>query len=76
VLRADLHHYATEHRRHLTPASDPGVPAAVKVGKDGAWIAEDSALHQISSVAMADGIDTNGAGDAWAAGFPYGYLRN
>jgi sugar/nucleoside kinase (ribokinase family) len=52
-----------------------GVLAAVKVGKDGAWIANDTALHRIAPVAVADVIDTNGAGDAWAAGFLFGYLR-
>lgn len=52
-----------------------GVIAAVKVGKDGAWIAQDGALHQIAPVAVADVVDTNGAGDAWAAGFLFGYLR-
>lgn len=52
-----------------------GVIAAVKVGKDGAWIAEGAALHRIEPVQVANVIDTNGAGDAWAAGFLYGYLR-
>lgn len=52
-----------------------GVLAAVKVGKDGAWIAQDGQLHRIEPVAVADVIDTNGAGDAWAAGFLYGHLR-
>jgi sugar/nucleoside kinase (ribokinase family) len=52
-----------------------GVLAAVKVGKDGAWIAEGATLHRIAPVPVADVIDTNGAGDAWAAGFLYGYLQ-
>jgi sugar/nucleoside kinase (ribokinase family) len=52
-----------------------GVLAAVKVGKDGAWVAADGALHRIAPVSIADVVDTNGAGDAWAAGFLYGYLR-
>lgn len=52
-----------------------GVLAAVKVGKDGAWIAADGALHRIAPVSVADVVDTNGAGDAWAAGFLYGYVR-
>jgi len=52
-----------------------GVLAAVKVGKDGAWIARDGELHRIEPIAVADVIDTNGAGDAWAAGFLYGYLK-
>jgi sugar/nucleoside kinase (ribokinase family) len=52
-----------------------GVLAAVKVGKDGAWIARETALHRIAPVRVPAVIDTNGAGDAWAAGFLYGHLR-
>jgi sugar/nucleoside kinase (ribokinase family) len=63
--------YATLARR----LADLGVLAAVKVGKDGAWIAHEKALHRIEPVAVADVIDTNGAGDAWAAGFLFGYVR-
>ena len=55
--------------------ADLGVLAAVKVGKDGAWIAHEKALHRIEPVTVADVVDTNGAGDAWAAGFLYGHLR-
>jgi sugar/nucleoside kinase (ribokinase family) len=55
--------------------ADLGVLAAVKVGKDGAWIAREQQLHRIAPVAVANVIDTNGAGDAWAAGFLYGFLR-
>jgi sugar/nucleoside kinase (ribokinase family) len=53
-----------------------GVLAAVKVGKDGAWLAHGQELHRIAPVPVADVVDTNGAGDAWAAGFLYGHLRN
>jgi sugar/nucleoside kinase (ribokinase family) len=49
--------------------------AAVKMGKDGAWIARGSDLHRIHPVPAPTVIDTTGAGDAWAAGFLYGYLR-
>jgi sugar/nucleoside kinase (ribokinase family) len=52
-----------------------GVLAAVKVGREGAWIAREQELHRIQPVAVADVIDTNGAGDAWAAGFLFGHLR-
>jgi sugar/nucleoside kinase (ribokinase family) len=51
-----------------------GPIAAVKVGKDGAWIARDQALHRIEPVLVPDAIDTNGAGDSWAAGFLTGFL--
>lgn len=52
-----------------------GVLAAVKVGQDGAWLAQGDALHRIAPVVVSDLVDTNGAGDAWAAGFLFGYLR-
>jgi len=49
--------------------------AAVKMGKDGAWIAHGTQLHRIAPVPAAHVVDTTGAGDAWAAGFLSGYLR-
>ncbi|MFA6959487.1 MAG: adenosine kinase [Opitutaceae bacterium] len=52
-----------------------GGTAAVKIGKDGAWIARGTDLHRIHPVPAPSVIDTTGAGDAWAAGFLYGYLR-
>ena len=52
-----------------------GVLAAVKVGKDGAWIANGEELIRVPPLVVSDVLDTNGAGDAWAAGFLYGYLR-
>jgi sugar/nucleoside kinase (ribokinase family) len=55
-------------------ASHGGI-AAVKMGKDGAWIARGDELHRIAAVPAARVVDTTGAGDAWAAGFLYGYLR-
>ena len=51
-----------------------GVLAAVKVGKDGAWLARGTELHRVEPVVVADVVDTNGAGDSWAAGFLTGYL--
>jgi sugar/nucleoside kinase (ribokinase family) len=52
-----------------------GCTAAVKLGKDGAWIARREELHLIAPHRISDAIDSNGAGDAWAAGFLSGYLR-
>lgn len=49
--------------------------AAVKMGKDGAWVAQRDDLHRIFPVSVERVIDTTGAGDAWAAGFLYGFLR-
>jgi sugar/nucleoside kinase (ribokinase family) len=48
---------------------------AVKMGKDGAWVASGGELHRIEPVKVGKVVDTTGAGDAWAAGFLYGYLR-
>ncbi len=49
--------------------------AAVKIGKDGAWIAQGAELHRIKPVKVDRVVDTTGAGDAWAAGFLFGHLR-
>jgi sugar/nucleoside kinase (ribokinase family) len=49
--------------------------ACVKIGKDGAWVAQGSELHRIEPVKVARVTDTTGAGDAWAGGFLYGHLR-
>lgn len=48
---------------------------AVKIGKEGAWVAQGQELHRIQPVKVGNVIDTTGAGDAWAGGFLYGYLR-
>jgi len=53
-----------------------GVTAAVKLGRDGAWVARGSEIHRMPPVLLTDVLDTNGAGDAWAAGFLYGFLRD
>ena len=53
-----------------------GVTAAVKIGKDGAWIARGDELHRIEPVVVEQAVDTNGAGDSWAAGFLSAYLRD
>jgi sugar/nucleoside kinase (ribokinase family) len=52
-----------------------GVIAAVKMGRDGSCIARGRETHRNPPVHVPDAIDTNGAGDAWAAGFLFGYLR-
>ena len=49
--------------------------AAVKIGKDGAWVAQGSELHRIEPVKVSHVTDTTGAGDAWAAGFLFAHLR-
>jgi sugar/nucleoside kinase (ribokinase family) len=74
-IRALFPHRKADYAALARELADLGVLAAVKVGKDGAWIAHEDQLHRIGPVAVADVIDTNGAGDAWAAGFLYGHLR-
>ena len=75
-IRALFQDTTTEYATLARKLAGLGVLAAVKVGKDGAWIAREAELHRIEPIAVADVIDTNGAGDAWAAGFLYGYLRD
>jgi len=56
-----------------------GGVAAVKLGKDGAWLARGTGAaavaHRVAPQRVTDAIDTNGAGDAWAAGFLSAWLR-
>jgi len=49
--------------------------AAVKIGAEGAWVAQGDALHRIAPAPVSQVIDTTGAGDAWAGGFLYAHLR-
>lgn len=55
--------------------ADFGGIAAVKMGRDGAWVAHGGDLHRIEPVTVPRVVDTTGAGDSWAAGFLYGHLR-
>lgn len=49
--------------------------AAVKLGADGSLIASGEQLETVAPVRVAHPLDTTGAGDVWAAGFLYGWLR-
>ena len=49
--------------------------AAVKIGKDGAWMKDGSGKIHVPAVPVDRVLDTTGAGDFWAAGFLYGYLN-
>jgi sugar/nucleoside kinase (ribokinase family) len=49
--------------------------AAVKMGKEGAWIASEGQLHRIDPVVIDAPTDTTGAGDLWASGFLHGWLK-
>jgi sugar/nucleoside kinase (ribokinase family) len=51
------------------------VIAAVKMGREGAWVARGGEAHRVPPVHLNDVVDTNGAGDAWAGGFLFGHLR-
>jgi sugar/nucleoside kinase (ribokinase family) len=64
-----------DHETSARELARHGGIAAVKMGKDGAWVAHGSEAHRVFPVRAERVIDTTGAGDAWAAGFLYGYLR-
>lgn len=66
---------ADDYAAHARRLAGFGGTAVVKLGKDGAWIARGTELHRIAPVVVSDAIDSNGAGDAWAAGFLSTYLR-
>jgi sugar/nucleoside kinase (ribokinase family) len=48
--------------------------AVVKLGKDGALIAQDGTIVRIPAYVVT-AVDTTGAGDLWAAGFLYGLRK-
>lgn len=50
--------------------------AAVKIGAQGAYIANQSEVIKVEAVPVNTVVDTTGAGDLWAAGFLHGWLRN
>ena len=50
------------------------IVGVVKLGKDGSLIAKGEELHRIGADVV-KAVDTTGAGDYWAGGFLYGYLR-
>lgn len=49
--------------------------AAVKCGRDGAWLAQGGELIHAPAQLVENPIDTTGAGDFWAAGFLHAYLK-
>lgn len=50
--------------------------AAVKVGAHGSYVAQRGEVHKIEPMHAARVIDTTGAGDYWAAGFLYGWIKD
>ena len=65
-----------DYAAHAARLASFGGTAAITLGKEGAWLAHGKELHRVAPVAVSDAIDTNGAGDAWAAGFLSAWLRN
>jgi sugar/nucleoside kinase (ribokinase family) len=49
--------------------------AAVKVGKDGAYLKDESGTTHVPAMVVDKVIDTTGAGDYWAAGFLFAHLN-
>ncbi|WP_221029480.1 adenosine kinase [Actomonas aquatica] len=74
-IRALFEDTTTPYDQLARRLASHGVTAAVKVGKDGAWIARGDELHRIEPVLVDNVVDTNGAGDSWAAGFLSAHLR-
>jgi len=74
-IRALFQDESSEYAALARRLAARGVLAAVKLGREGAWLARGDALHRIAPVTVPAVVDTNGAGDAWAAGFLFGHLR-
>ena len=74
-IRALFETESTDYAAHARALAARGTLAVVKLGKDGAWLARGDELHRVDAVAVPEVVDTNGAGDAFAAGFLYGHLR-
>jgi len=62
-----------EMAKTLTEYCDLSV---VKVGAEGAHIANRDELIKVEAVPVSKVVDTTGAGDLWAAGFLHGWSRN
>lgn len=74
-IRALFQDQTTSYEALTRRLAGYGVLAAVKVGKDGAWIASGDQIHRVEPVTVSRVVDTNGAGDSWAAGFLFAHLR-
>ena len=51
-----------------------GATAVVKLGADGAIIHQGDEMHRVPAAKVKNVVDTNGAGDIYAAGFLYGLV--
>ncbi len=61
--------------RALAALADLCELAVVKLGADGALLQHRGQHHRAEALRVDNVIDTTGAGDFWAAGFLYGFLR-
>ncbi|MDD5675891.1 MAG: adenosine kinase [Chitinivibrionales bacterium] len=50
--------------------------AVLKVGKRGSFIAHQEKTIRVDRMGDGSAVDTTGAGDLWAAGFLYGYIKD
>lgn len=74
-IRALFETTSDDFAAHAQRLAAFGTLAVVKLGKDGAWLAKGDELHRVEPVNVSSVVDTNGAGDAFAAGFLSGYVR-
>lgn len=65
----------TDPEKALVPLGMLCDTAAVKIGKEGAWIRKGTETVKVPGIPAEKVIDTTGAGDLWAAGFLYGTFR-
>ena len=49
--------------------------AVVKLGKEGVLVKRGDEIHHVPAIKVDNAVDTTGAGDYWAAGFLFGYIR-
>jgi sugar/nucleoside kinase (ribokinase family) len=49
--------------------------AIMKIGKKGSWVQHENQIEHVDGVTV-NVVDTNGAGDAYSAGFLYGLMTN
>jgi sugar/nucleoside kinase (ribokinase family) len=75
-IRALFPNRGADYRELARELAGHDVIAAVKMGKEGSWIAQGEEIHRMDPIHLEDVVDTNGAGDAWAAGFLYGFVGN
>ncbi|OVE78196.1 hypothetical protein BVX99_00485, partial [bacterium F16] len=62
------------HEENLNTFAQLCNTVAVKIGAEGAWLKHANEVVRVNAL-KADAIDTTGAGDLWAAGFLFEFLR-